>query len=281
MGDYESTILDVKMDFSSLCDRINRRDTTLCDEDWYGITNNFDLGWIEAVYKNINADDMFDVVTKLICSQYATMVAKGQIDGSLPHINDEGIVIDYPEYYLNQFRDEIRNQRAAEELERKTRIELKERMMATKKDAWARTVEVPVPYTSDGEPDVEEYEWRLADQVEDILHENTELMKQVEAKGEEILKLKKRVAQLEAEKEVAVVTDFEILAERLMEYAEEAGCDKSHELFNHLNNLLISIPSWTKNVSKLKSFFREFNKKQNSRNITMTGKNAQYNENNK
>ena len=58
MGDYESRMYDVQLDFSSLCDRINRRDASLCDEDWCSITNNFDLGWIEAVYKNIKVDDM-------------------------------------------------------------------------------------------------------------------------------------------------------------------------------------------------------------------------------
>ena len=119
MGDYESRLYDVQLDFSSLCDRINRRDASLCDEDWCDITNNFDLGWIEAVYKNIKVDDMFDVVTELICRQYSTMVAKGLIDDSIPHINEAGMVIDYPEYYLNKFRDDIRSQRTAEELERK------------------------------------------------------------------------------------------------------------------------------------------------------------------
>ena len=136
MGDYESRIFDVEMDFSSLCDRINRRDPTLCDEDWCGITNNFDLRWIEAVYKNIKVDNMFDVVTELICRQYSTMVIKGQIDDPFPHVNESGMVIDYPEYYLNKFRDEIRSQRAAEELERKTRIKLKQKMKAMNKDAY-------------------------------------------------------------------------------------------------------------------------------------------------
>ena len=92
MGDYESRLYDVQLDFSSLCDRINRRDASLCDEVWCGITNNVDLGWIEAVYKNIKVDDMFDVVTELICRQYSTMVAKGLIDDSIPHINEAGMV---------------------------------------------------------------------------------------------------------------------------------------------------------------------------------------------
>ena len=176
----EKIMADVQMDFSSLCDRINKRDTTLCDEDWCGITNNFDLGWIEAVYKNIKADDMFDVITELICSQYATIVAKGMIDDSIPHVNEAGMVVDYPDYFLNKFRDEIRSQRAAEESERNIRYNLKQKMMKMKKEAWERTSEVPISYDSDGVPNVDEYESRLADQVEDIFHENEELSKQVE-----------------------------------------------------------------------------------------------------
>lgn len=156
MGDYESRLYDVQLDFSSLCDRINRRDASLCDEDWCGITNNFDLGWIEAVYKNIKVDDMFDVVTELICRQYSTMVAKGLIDDSIPHINEAGMVIDYPEYYLNKFRDDIRSQRTAEELERKTRHELKQKMMQIKKDEEVRTLQTSIHFDANDVHDVEE-----------------------------------------------------------------------------------------------------------------------------
>ena len=156
MGDYESRLYDVQLDFSSLCDRINRRDASLCDEDWCGITNNFDLGWIEAVYKNIKVDDMFDVVTELICRQYSTMVAKGLIDDSIPHINEAGMVIDYPEYYLNKLRDDIRSQRTAEELERKTRHELKQKMMQIKKDEEVRTLQTSIHFDANDVHDVEE-----------------------------------------------------------------------------------------------------------------------------
>ena len=71
-----------------------------------------------------------------------------------------------------------------------------------------------------------------------------------------------------------------VLAEGLMDYAEEAGIHETHELFNHLNNLLINVPAWTKNVPELKKFFRKARKEMEGRNVTMTGEHATYNENN-
>lgn len=72
-----------------------------------------------------------------------------------------------------------------------------------------------------------------------------------------------------------------VLAEGLMDYAEEAGICETHDLFNHLNNLLINVPAWTKNVPELKKFFRKARKEMEGRNVTMTGEHATYNENNK
>ena len=65
------------------------------------------------------------------------------------------MVIDYPEYYLNKFRDDIRSQRAAEELERKTRLELKQKMMQIKKDEQERTSQVSIHFDADDIRDVE------------------------------------------------------------------------------------------------------------------------------
>ena len=56
-----------------------------------------------------------------------------------------------------------------------------------------------------------------------------------------------------------------VLAEGLKDYAEEAGISEAHTLFNHLNNLLNSVPAWMKNVPQLKRFFREYNKKMTER----------------
>lgn len=72
-----------------------------------------------------------------------------------------------------------------------------------------------------------------------------------------------------------------VLAKGLMDYAEEAGISEAHELFNHLNNMLISEPEWTNNVPGLKTFFKKARKELEGRNVTMTGEHATYNENNK
>ncbi len=65
-----------------------------------------------------------------------------------------------------------------------------------------------------------------------------------------------------------------VIAEGLKGYAEEAGIGPAHDLFNHLNNLLISVPAWTKNVPQLKRFFCDFNKKNG--NVLMTGDFSNY-----
>ncbi len=70
-----------------------------------------------------------------------------------------------------------------------------------------------------------------------------------------------------------------VLAKGLMDYAEEAGISEAHELFNHLNNMLISEPEWTNNVPELKKFFKKARREMEKRQITMTGDHATYNEN--
>ena len=51
-----------------------------------------------------------------------------------------------------------------------------------------------------------------------------------------------------------------VLAEGLKDYAEESGINEAHTVFVHLNNLLISVPAWTKNVPDLKEFFKKARK---------------------
>lgn len=48
-----------------------------------------------------------------------------------------------------------------------------------------------------------------------------------------------------------------VLAEGLMDYAEEAGIDKAYELFNHLNTILIEVTAWTENIPELRKFFKK------------------------
>lgn len=51
-----------------------------------------------------------------------------------------------------------------------------------------------------------------------------------------------------------------VLAEGLKDYVEESGINEAHTVFVHLNNLLISVPAWTKNVPDLKDFFKKARK---------------------
>lgn len=62
-----------------------------------------------------------------------------------------------------------------------------------------------------------------------------------------------------------------VLAEGLKDYAEEVSIKEAHELFSHLNNLLITVPAWTKNAPMLKQFFRDINKNSAKPKIIMSG----------
>ncbi len=92
--------------------------------------------------------------------------------------------------------------------------------------------------------------------------------KKVKALEEKIDKLQEKLGE--------ETVSLSVIAEGLKEYAEEAGIGPAHDLFNHLNNLLMTVPAWTKNVPQLKRFFRDFNKKNGNRDISLTGDYSNY-----
>lgn len=58
-----------------------------------------------------------------------------------------------------------------------------------------------------------------------------------------------------------------MLAEGIKNYSEEAGIDAAYDLFSKLNDVLIEVPAWTKNVPDLKNFFRKARKDMEKGNI--------------
>ena len=98
-----------------------------------------------------------------------------------------------------------------------------------------------------------------------------------EEHNKKVKKLEDKINELQ-EKLGKKTVPLSVLAEGLKEYAEEAGINEAHALFNQLNNILISVPAWTDNVPQLKKFFRDYNKNNGKKNITMTGDHATYNE---
>lgn len=66
--------------------------------------------------------------------------------------------------------------------------------------------------------------------------------------------------QILQEKLVSKSVPLSVLAEGLKDYVEESGINEAHTVFVHLNNLLISVPAWTKNVPDLKEFFKKARK---------------------
>ena len=79
MGDYESRIFDVQSDINSLIERINRCDPSLCNEDWHGMTYGYDMTILQFVYQHIDAEEMLDIITDLICKEHRTLVLEGKI----------------------------------------------------------------------------------------------------------------------------------------------------------------------------------------------------------
>ena len=61
-------------------------------------------------------------------------------------------------------------------------------------------------------------------------------------------KLEDKIKELQ-EKLRKKSVSLSVLAEGIMEYAEEAGISEAHNLFNHLNNLLSSVPALERKCS--------------------------------
>lgn len=190
MGDYESRIYDVQLDINSLIERINRCDPSLCNEDWHGMTYGYDLEILKAVYQNIEVDEMFDVVTDLICTERNRLELEGKIEPYPSFDNDYGPLPEEPRTTLEMYANEKRRLLAAKRDEQETRERYAQQLMERKREAWKRTQNVPVTYFPDGTPDVDEYEGRLADEVEDVLRENETLLRRLGEKEDEIKKLK-------------------------------------------------------------------------------------------
>lgn len=95
--------------------------------------------------------------------------------------------------------------------------------------------------------------------------------KQIEQMRKTSDKLEETIKELQ-EKLGNESVPLSVLAEGLKDYADEAGIDEAHNLFNHLNTLLIEVTAWTKNVPELKKFFKKARKDMEKSNIF---KNAQ------
>jgi len=90
--------------------------------------------------------------------------------------------------------------------------------------------------------------------------------KQIEQMKKTSEKLEESIKELQ-EKLGNESVPLSVLAEGLKDYADEAGIDEAHKLFNHLNTLLIEVTAWTKNVPELKKFFKKARKDMEKNNI--------------
>jgi hypothetical protein len=189
MGDYESRIFDVQSDINSLIERINRCDPSLCNEDWHGMTYGYDMTILQFVYQHIDAEEMLDIITDLICKEHRTLVLEGKIK---PYIDNVSGYPDYeePQRTLEYYAEQRRELLSARRDEQEARELYTKKLMERKQEAWKRTQDVPIPYFPDGTPDVEEYEGRLADEVEDVLRENETLLRRIGDRDAEIKRLK-------------------------------------------------------------------------------------------
>ncbi len=189
MGDYESRLYDIRSDINSLIERINRCDPTLCNEDWCEMTYNYDLDILNCIYKNIEVEEMFDIVTDLICTERHRLELEGKIE-PYPTWDDElGPLPDEPRTTLNSYANKKRTLLQAKKVELETRAMYAQQLVEIKNESLKKTQNVPISYFVDGTPDVEEYESRLADEVEDIIRENNNLNRELNDKNKIIKSL--------------------------------------------------------------------------------------------
>ena len=117
----------------------------------------------------------------------------------------------------------------------------------------------------------EDYKRRLAlsekkNKELELQHEEKLRQKQIEQMKKTSEKLEESIKELQ-EKLGNESVPLSVLAEGLKDYADEAGIDEAHKLFNHLNTLLIEVTAWTKNVPELKKFFKKARKDMEKNNI--------------
>ena len=191
MGDYESRLMDIQYDIHNLIERINKCDPSLCSENWFGMTYEFDMEILKYVYQSIEVDEMFDVVTNIICAERKRMELEGKIE-PYPSFDENGPLPEEPRSTLEFYATGKRMLLAAKREEQEMRERYTSQLMERKCVEWITDQNAEVTFFSDGTPDVEEDENRLADETENALREKDVLLRRLGEKEEEIKILKER-----------------------------------------------------------------------------------------
>lgn len=160
--------------------RINECDPQISSEDWYSLTNGFRQEYLEALYRNITTDDMFDVVTKLICAQHSKMETKKEIE-DIVFVHDDGSYItDSPCIFLDLLRDTIRKERKAVMHEQETRRQIQSMLEQQNKKILPQASAPIITKTHDSSDTLNITVANFQAEIERLKKENEELRKQYE-----------------------------------------------------------------------------------------------------
>jgi cell division septum initiation protein DivIVA len=146
---------------------------------------------LELVYNNIEVEEMFEIVTDLICAEYHRLEVEGEIEPCPPIVNPvSGVIFKEPRHTLSKFAERKLELLTARRTERETRERYTKKLTKKMQDALEKTRNVPIRHYADGEPDVDEYKTVVADEVAEILRENESLLQRLGEREDEIKHLR-------------------------------------------------------------------------------------------
>lgn len=171
-----------------LSERINSADPSLMEADWCTLTFDFDLEYIERLFKKIETDLMIDKVRDYILVQYKTMVNKGMNDflkqniPTEPYANSENPI----EIIAYEAHDRLKLERMKKEM-RENDLQMFQVIFQDSQKA-AKEIKISKSYDENiGKDDIFE---KIAETMRPVMLENRSLENLLNEKEMEISRLR-------------------------------------------------------------------------------------------
>jgi hypothetical protein len=171
-----------------LSERINSADSTLMEADWCTLTFDFDLEYIERLFKKIETDLMIDKVRDYILVQYKTMVNKGMNDflkqttTTEPYANSENPI--------ERIAYEAHNRLALERMKKEIRENDLKMFQGIFQDSQKAAKEIKMSKSYDENIERDEIFEKIAETMRPVILENRSLENLLNEKEMEISKLR-------------------------------------------------------------------------------------------
>ena len=169
-----------------LADSINRGDPKLARCDWEEKTLGFNLEFIGLVFRQINADNMIDVISARISTQYYRMVRNREIEDFL---NSDNYDDSEPEASLNAYAFDAHQRLEAIRIEEVAQRKLEQQLKIVNEQSHKLSHNVKPRFYADGEPDVDDIYSEIADEMAPYIQEIESLKSMLADRDAEIDRL--------------------------------------------------------------------------------------------